>query len=358
MSAFRQIQRDDEASDAAARLRFPRFTDTLITATAVCILMSLCSGLCLSSAIAAADPPPRSKGWTAATPPNSRSPHIRFITADTLEGAATITERLKQALQAERESREAARSLAVPEPDPATPVPSQEGISAASVPLRDTKNPDDLAHEKAARFLRLKQQLLQFRAQVAPGPAQVTENGNTEKDNSHESHNSPDPHRNHGNDVKDVTDDADGPNHSPATPDTPLSQNQSGHQPNAAEIPNPVRSAMSDHAVVDGPIDRLGLANNLYAVGDYALALEMYEQADTVNMTAQQQIWTEYQIANCLRRAGKIAEASNRYRRLADQPEAGWLSEQSQWWVEVLEQMRIIRKGLEKKDEADGQHRR
>ena len=353
MSAFLQIQRDDEAGDAAVRRRFPRLTGTLITATTVCILVGLCIGLCLSPALAAAAPPtPRSKGWTAATTPKSRSPHIRLITADTSENAATVTERLKQALQTERESREASRSPAVPQPDPANPVPSQEAISAAPAPPRDTKNPDDLGQEKAERFLRLKQQLLQFRAQVAPGPAQVSDNGNTAEDKSHESHNS---HNSHGTDGTDGT---DGTKQSPVTTDTDLSQNQTGHQPNSAETLNPIRSAVSDHAVVDGPIDRLGLANNLYAVGDYALALEMYEQADTVNMTAQQQIWSEYQIANCLRRAGKIAEASNRYRRLADQPEAGWLSEQSQWWVEVLEQMRIVRKGLETKDEAHGQHRR
>jgi len=64
-------------------------------------------------------------------------------------------------------------------------------------------------------------------------------------------------------------------------------------------------------------------------------------------LTAQQQIWTEYQMANCLRRMGRNAEASNRYRRIAEQPEAGWLSEQSRWWVDVLEQIRQLQSSLE-----------
>ncbi len=346
MSAFLQMQRDDEPVDATVRRCVPRSTDTVITATTVGTLVILCIGLCMSPACAAADPPsPRAKGWTAVTPPDSQSPQIDFITADTQGNAATITERLKQALQTERESRAASQSPVAAEPDPATPVPSQKGISAAHAPLRDMKNPDDLRQEKADRFLRLKQQLLQFRAQVIPEPVQESDKGKTAEDSSHES---PESH---------ATDATDATKQSLVTADTPNSQYHPGHPPKSAETPNPVRSATSDYAVVDGPIDRLGLANNLYAVGDYALALEMYEQADTVNMTAQQQIWTEYQIANCLRRAGKTAEASNRYRRLADQPEAGWLSEQSQWWVEVLEQMRIVRKGLETKDEAHGQHR-
>lgn len=108
--------------------------------------------------------------------------------------------------------------------------------------------------------------------------------------------------------------------------------------------------AASEHAVVHGTIDRLGLANNLYAVGEYELALDMYEKIDMTELTAQQQIWTDYQMANCLRRMGRNGDASNRYRRIAEQPEAGWLSEQSRWWVEVLEQIRQLQNSLEEND--------
>ena len=109
--------------------------------------------------------------------------------------------------------------------------------------------------------------------------------------------------------------------------------------------------AASEHVVVHGTIDRLGLANNLYAVGDYELALNMYEKIDMTDLTAQQQIWTEYQMANCLRRMGRNGDASNRYRRIAEQPEAGWLSEQSRWWVDVLEQIRQLQSSLEENPE-------
>lgn len=109
--------------------------------------------------------------------------------------------------------------------------------------------------------------------------------------------------------------------------------------------------AASEYAVVHGTIDRLGLANNLYAVGEYELALDMYENTDITELTAQQQIWTDYQTANCLRRMGRHGEASNRYRRIAEQPEAGWLSDQSRWWVDVLEQIRQLQSSLEENPE-------
>ena len=81
-------------------------------------------------------------------------------------------------------------------------------------------------------------------------------------------------------------------------------------------------------------------------MGEYPLALEMYQQTDVKSLTSHQHFWVEYQTANCLRRLGKGAEASIRYRRLAEQPEAGWLSQQANWWVETLEKIRILEKTL------------
>jgi tetratricopeptide (TPR) repeat protein len=112
---------------------------------------------------------------------------------------------------------------------------------------------------------------------------------------------------------------------------------------------------MMENVVVDGPIDRLGLANNLFATGEYPMALEMYQEAAKSELTAQQHFWVEYQTANCLRRLGKPAEASQRYRKLADHPEAGWLSHQARWWVETQEKIRSLEKTLA--DNAFDHHR-
>lgn len=109
---------------------------------------------------------------------------------------------------------------------------------------------------------------------------------------------------------------------------------QDGH-----ETPAPHDAHLTAGSISD-PIDRVSLGNNLYALGEYPAAHKAYLSVNPEELTAEQQIWTEYQIANCLRRMGENAEASNRFRKIAGQPEAGWLSERAAWWVGVLEQMR------------------
>ncbi len=89
-------------------------------------------------------------------------------------------------------------------------------------------------------------------------------------------------------------------------------------------------------AIVDGPIDRLALANNLYATGQLVLALEMYEQIDQSAVSPQDRYWIEYQMACCLRKLKRIPEAQSRFRRLAAQPEAGVLNEMSRWWLDRI----------------------
>ena len=117
---------------------------------------------------------------------------------------------------------------------------------------------------------------------------------------------------------------------------------ESTHEP----IEPSANAALIESVVVNDPIDRLGLANNLFAIGEYPLALEMYQQTAGSELSSQQQFWVDFQTASCLRHLGNPAEASNRFRTLASQPEAGWLSKQAQRWVEHLESMRIVEKSL------------
>jgi hypothetical protein len=109
---------------------------------------------------------------------------------------------------------------------------------------------------------------------------------------------------------------------------------QDGHETLAPNDAHLTAGSISD------PIDRVSLGNNLYALGEYPAAHKAYLSVNPEELTSEQQFWTEYQIANCLRRMGENAEASNRFRKIAGQPEAGWLSERAAWWVGVLEQMR------------------
>lgn len=372
--------------------------------------------------------PEQQPAATVTPPPNAQAPASRQESSD--RPVRSATEQFKLALEEERRRAIAEQAAAEEE----TPVlPSLDGESVDLAPVEDMppeqlpsqdafQEPSEipagdpetrLQDERARRFARLKQQIMQLKSQLEPpAVAEASEPQAHAADELHsdpqDSHAAPDKesgldghseellppvdghaspetrhpetkghatdHGDHGpapQDASGQSDSADAVTEHPAAPHDHDPENgahesdlnagepsasEDGHQTknlhgesgtNVHSATENAPHAASEHAVVHGPIDRLGLANNLYAVGEYQLAMKMYEQTEMAELTAQQQIWTEYQMANCLRRMGRNAEASNRYRRIAEQPEAGWLSEQSRWWVDVLEQIRQLQSSLE-----------
>ena len=240
----------------------------------------------------------------------------------------------------------------------------------------DLKSDDAFLRERAQRFLRLQMQLLKLRSRQAAAAETTTQMSahGTGDHSTQVQHGGLEESTHPKAPTHDVTSGShDEHVHSSALAHQPSDEITSRQVAQSPEDLPPVQTTLhgdhvvhdntseeSSHAaleptanasllgkvVVNGPIDRLGLANNLFAVGEYALALEMYEQTKGPELSAQQQFWVEYQFANCLRRVGNPAEASNRYRKLASQPEAGWLSQQARWWVETLESIRILEKAL------------
>ena len=359
-----------------------------------------------------------------------------------LQGASdrpvlSATERFKLALEEERR-RVLAEQAAANEETPVLPSLDGEPVELAPVedmPLErfpaqyEPQDPSEISagdpearllDERARRFVRLKQQLMQLKSQLEQ-PA-VVESSESQPDAAAQQHSDPpeikiapdkvpgqDAHSEEplppvdGHELPETSHteteghSADhrqqgpsphesGGHRDPVDAEHPATQSDHGHEngehksdlnsgdPSASDDSHQTKNpdgqsevnehsgaesapqAASEHAVVHGPIDRLGLANNLYAVGEYQLAMKMYEQTERADLTAQQQIWTDYQMANCLRRMGRNAEASNRYRRIAEQPEAGWLSEQSRWWVDVLEQIRQLQSSLREDTETPGEN--
>ena len=241
-----------------------------------------------------------------------------------------------------------------------TPAPHSDSVPPGdssriglSRPLdADLQSTDPFIRERAQRYLRLEMQLLKLRASQAaaaelpPAHSELAPTRPTPQPESHESQHDELPHS--------VNTEQPG-SKLPSEPDA-ISTNETGmHGESAPPSVTESNAAIRENMVVDGPIDRLGLANNLFAVGQYPLALEMYEQASAEILTSHQTFWVEYQTANCLRRLDKKAEASQRYRKLASEPEAGWLSQQAQWWVETLEKIRILESTLA--DHTIDQHR-
>ena len=98
----------------------------------------------------------------------------------------------------------------------------------------------------------------------------------------------------------------------------------------------PIPENMTD-ALVDGPIDRIGLANNLYAIGEYVIALETYGQIESNKLSVAEQHWVTYQMAACYRKLVRIPEAQELYRRLAGEESSGWLGTASKWWLDRID---------------------
>lgn len=118
----------------------------------------------------------------------------------------------------------------------------------------------------------------------------------------------------------------------------------SGSEPTSArEIDPEVSSGRSSVApasaapVVDQPVDRVALADSLFAVGEYGFALDAYQQVETAELNAATQLWLHYQTACCLRRMGRTADAAREYRRVTAIADAGRVAEQSRWWLSVID---------------------
>lgn len=107
---------------------------------------------------------------------------------------------------------------------------------------------------------------------------------------------------------------------------------------------------MAAEAIIDGPVDRIGLADNLYAMGELQIALEMYQQVDLKQLSESEWYWVKYQIASCYRRLGQISDAQDQYRRLAGQKNAGWLATTARWWLDQMDARAALQKKVEEQD--------
>jgi tetratricopeptide (TPR) repeat protein len=223
------------------------------------------------------------------------------------------------------------------EPTPAVSDAAKSRIGLTRTLEADLHSSDPFVRDRAQRYLRLEMQLLKLRASKAEADELAAPTANHQPAEAAVQ-------QLPKHDAEEVL---------PSEPGEIVLHEDSHSDPHEVPHADPhteshsaADAAVLEKVVVDGPIDRLGLANNLFAVGKYPLALEIYQQASAEILPAHQTYWVEYQTANCIRRLGKPAEASQRYRKLANQPEAGWLSEQAQWWIDTLEKIRVLESTL------------
>ncbi|QDT53800.1 hypothetical protein Pan44_18240 [Caulifigura coniformis] len=103
-------------------------------------------------------------------------------------------------------------------------------------------------------------------------------------------------------------------------------------------------------------LDRVYVADNLFAAGEYVLADEIYQQVDRKAISGNESGWVEFQLANCSRRLGRIDDARKRYRRIVADPTLGWLQDMAKWRLDAIDEREQLVKEHARLDAAIRQH--
>lgn len=79
------------------------------------------------------------------------------------------------------------------------------------------------------------------------------------------------------------------------------------------------------------------IAENLYKLGEYKTALELYKLIDKDKVEDERKIWVLYQMANCYRKLELYDDAVKVYSELRDGYEGTYWSKQAQWYILDIE---------------------
>ena len=103
--------------------------------------------------------------------------------------------------------------------------------------------------------------------------------------------------------------------------------------------------------LLDQAIDRQRMGNNLYAIGAYELALMNYERMLQQPLGPVEAQWVQFQVANCQRHLGQLAEAQKAYRRVAGETSEEWLGQLSRWWLKELDDREQLQRRVAELDQ-------
>jgi tetratricopeptide (TPR) repeat protein len=94
----------------------------------------------------------------------------------------------------------------------------------------------------------------------------------------------------------------------------------------------------SKKAVVNNEkiIHHFEIAENLYKLGEYKTALEIYKLIEKNQLEKERGMWIEYQIANCYRKLELYDEAVKAYRQIQNEFEGTYWGRQAQWYIQDI----------------------
>ena len=156
------------------------------------------------------------------------------------------------------------------------------------------------------------------------------------------------------------------------TPLVPFpSTRQNGESDTAADVSETLpadtaaQGSQSDQPriIMTSPVNRLRLADSLFGAGKTDAALQAYQSLDLDQLDEIDQVWIQFQIANCHRRLGDIRQAEKYYRIVASYKIVDVAVETSRWWLDRLHAKHELHgssktlsaeiNGLEVPDDAD-----
>ncbi len=79
------------------------------------------------------------------------------------------------------------------------------------------------------------------------------------------------------------------------------------------------------------------IAENLYKLGEYKSAIDIYKLVLKNNIEKDNKMWTTYQIANCYRKLGLYTDAIKVYREMQQVYEGTYWAKQGQWYIQDIE---------------------
>lgn len=134
-----------------------------------------------------------------------------------------------------------------------------------------------------------------------------------------------------------------------STPPLPPEAARTTHPSPSTNTPDvPKQSAATkSETVTDAPVDPIALAQSLFRAGDYTAALNAYRKLDKDDQKPDDRIVIQYMMACCLRKLGKVDEASVLYREAANSPGNDFLMENAQWYLRTMKDRRELEAQLE-----------
>ncbi len=78
------------------------------------------------------------------------------------------------------------------------------------------------------------------------------------------------------------------------------------------------------------------LAENLYKLGEYQAALDIYQLVVKNDITTDKRMWISYQIANCYRKLSSYNEAVEAYTEMQKVYEGTYWAKQAQWHIQDI----------------------